>query len=218
MKELPSRLDNSVWTSFPFSGSTTSGLKSALLFLGLCDADYRPAETLQRLIGSPEEQRKGLLHSLVDRCYRPRLGSMELQRATRRDLKEAFQRSGLRGETADKAVIFFASFAKAAEVPIHEQVAVRKIVQRRPTTLKKIVLSRNGQGPEDETSAQMRIGGVPREGLLVDLHPAVAGLLHLLPPKGERLTVWEHGLFLQAFNAAVTLIYGPPEGAPRAGP
>lgn len=215
MSRLPSSLDSSVWDRFRFSGSTRSALKSALLFLGLRTPDNRPTEALDRLVAAKGDQKRDLLSALVDQHYRPLLGAMSLQRATRRELREAFQRSGLRGETAEKAILFLVALAKDAEVPLHEHLASRKISRRRPefAAAKSI---RNGE--ENRAVLAQRAEESRDDALPQDLHPAVGGLLHLLPPRGQSwATPDQHDLFLQAFAAAVSLAHGPAARPPEAG-
>ena len=123
---LPQRFDTSVWRRLSFSGSTESAIKSCLIFLELTTVDYRPSQRMERLVATDsDEERQSILRSLVEERYRPVLGDIDLLRATRGEVRNAFLRAGSGPETSDKAVSFFVSFSQEAGIGLHPQLTSR---------------------------------------------------------------------------------------------
>ena len=123
----PEQLDTSVWQGSPFSGSTRSGLVGALLFLGLIDVLGKVSPDLNVIAEAAEttEDKRRVLPDIYNERYAPLLVHVDLERATRQQIRTAFQSAGSAGETAEKAVSFFLSFARDAGIELHHSLFSR---------------------------------------------------------------------------------------------
>lgn len=111
---LPNQIDRSVWPSH--SGATQGQLLGAFRFLGLADEKDRPSAELRALVEC-KENRKTTLRRILEKSYRE-LASLDLAKASPRQLDEAMRRYGLGGATHRKAVSFFLHAASYAEAPL----------------------------------------------------------------------------------------------------
>ena len=103
-----------------FSGSTRSAIQGALLFFGLTDPQGKTDRRLENLARAPnDEVKRQLLAALFDERYGPLLEGIDLPRATRGQIKTAFQNAGSGTETSEKAVSFFVSFGSEAGKELH---------------------------------------------------------------------------------------------------
>lgn len=111
---LPNQIDRSVWPSH--SGATQGQLLGAFRFLGLADEKDRPSGELRALVEG-KQNRKTTLRRILEKSYRE-LVSLDLAKASPRQLDEAMRRYGLGGATHRKAVSFFLHAAGYAEAPL----------------------------------------------------------------------------------------------------
>ena len=213
---LPDRLDSSVWRNTPFSGSTRSAIQGALLFLGLTDpqgkTDDRRLETLAR--SSSEEAKRQLLAALFDENYGPLLEGIDLPRATRQQIQQAFRAAGSGSSTADKAISFFVSFARDAGIELHQSLFSR--VQGTRTRRKTAVSRKESDGRAENEAEQPKNEIVSENPLPVNensvihqdgIHPTILGLLEVLPRHGQTWTNSDRDKFKVALGAALDLAY-----------
>ena len=212
---LPDQLDSSIWRNTPFSGSTRSAIQSALLFLGLMDPQGntdRRLETLTR--PANEEMKRQLLAALFDERYAPLLQGIDLPRATRGQIKTAFQNAGSGAETSEKAVTFFVAFANEAGKDLHPGLFGRGQGTR---TRRKTATNRKdlAEHTEKETKAPKK-EIVPENPLQVNenavihqdgVHPAILGVLEALPKNGQSWTNAEREKLKVAFASLLDLAY-----------
>lgn len=115
---LPQRIDRSLMGNA--SGSLISSLMAAIKSLGLIDDSQRPTETMKALVSATDEQRKPHYEALFRRTYTFVSDDPEfhLESATTAQLSQKFREQGTSGSTVVKAISFFLSLAKAAEVKV----------------------------------------------------------------------------------------------------
>lgn len=115
---LPQRIDRSLMGNS--SGSLISSLMAAIKSLGLVDDALRPTETMKSLVSATDEQRKPHYEMLFRRTYTFVSDDPEfhLESATTAQLSQKFREQGTSGSTVVKAIAFFLSLAKAAEVKV----------------------------------------------------------------------------------------------------
>ncbi len=212
---LPKRLDSSIWQPSPFSGSTRSAIQSALVFFGLTGPTGETDPRLGTLAeGATFEEKREILGVLFQECYRPILTGVDLERATRGDVKLAFQAAGSGPGTSEKAVSFFVSFARDADVSIHSNLFSRA---RGSRTRRKSLTNRNDSPASPEMDNQHpKPQGVsenvfaPPEndlGQPEGAHPALTGLLSTLPKGDHKWTNADRDRFKLAINAVLDVIY-----------
>lgn len=117
---VPLRFDRSFWQA-KFSGSTGSQLVAALRFLGLLKGD-RPVPDLENLVEADFDERRFVLRELLTDSYAA-VPFNELDRATPAMLRRWFSAYPIDGHTLRKAISFFVSAAKEAEVPMSNAVS-----------------------------------------------------------------------------------------------
>jgi len=115
---LPQRIDRSLMGNA--SGSLISSLMAAIKSLGLIDDAQRPTETMKALVSATDELRKPHYETLFRHTYTfvsddP---DFHLESATTAQLSQKFREQGTSGSTVVKAIAFFLSLAKAAEVKV----------------------------------------------------------------------------------------------------
>ena len=212
---LPDRLDSSVWRSTPFSGSTRSAIQGALLFLGLTDPQGKTDRRLETLArSSSDEAKRQLLAALFDENYGPLLEGIDLPRATRQQIQQAFRAAGSGSSTADKAISFFVSFASEAGIELHQNLFSRAQGTR---TRRKTANNRKDsdeQGEKETESPKKEI--VPENPAPVNenavihqdgIHPALLGVLEALPKDGQTWRNAEREKLKVAFGALLDLTY-----------
>ena len=212
---LPGRLDSSVWRNTPFSGSTRSAVKSALFFFGLIDPSGKtePRLTLLAEADNPEAKRR-VLGALVEERYGPILDSVDLLRATRGEIKTAFQNAGSGTETSEKAVSFFVSFARDAGKELHPNLFSRvqgTRTRRKTAANRKDLVDRTGK-TDTETKIEIitEKTSMPSENGIVrhdEVHPALLGVLEILPKGGQTWTDSAREKAKIAFNNILDLAY-----------
>lgn len=129
----PSRIDRSVLMKVP--GSVQTWMIAALKYFGLIDDGGVPTPKLDVLATASEADRPKLLADMIRAGY-PFLFTkgVDLSNITHSDLKQKFEDTGAKGETAVKAMSFFTAMAKAANITISPYVTTR---QRRSTNGRK---------------------------------------------------------------------------------
>lgn len=131
---IPSQIDKSIMRSL--SGSVQSALTSTLEYLKLIDKNGKPAPQLTQLVESKDKQRADILRSVLEKAY-PFLfsGSVELKRATTKQVEDAFRDQGAGGSTVVKCIAFFLAAAKEALVEVSSHVKTPQL--QRNTTPKR---------------------------------------------------------------------------------
>ena len=117
---VPLRFDRSFWQT-KFSGSTGSQLVAALRFLGLLRGD-RPLPDLENLVEAAFDERRFVLRELLTDSYAA-VPFDKLDRATPAMLRRWFSAYPIDGHTLRKAISFFVSAAKEAEIPMSNAVS-----------------------------------------------------------------------------------------------
>jgi len=114
---IPSRIDRSVMSSF--SGSIQAQLINALRYLRLTDDQGKPAEKLEKLVGSDGAEKREALNEILKSSY-PFLfnENVNLQNITFAQISELFEEAGAGGETTKKSIRFFLSAAKDAGINV----------------------------------------------------------------------------------------------------
>lgn len=212
---FPDQLDTSIWRSTPFSGSTRSAIQSALLFLGLMDPQGNTDRRLETLTRPPsEEVKRQLLTALFDERYAPLLQGIDLPRATRGQIKTAFQNAGSGAETSEKAVTFFVAFANEAGKELHPGLFGRGQGTR---TRRKTAANRKDLAGQSEKETEL-----PKKEIVSEnpptinenvvirhdgIHPAILGVLEALPKDGQSWTNADRDKLKVAFGSLLDLTY-----------
>ena len=147
---VPLRFDRSFWEG-KFSGSTGTQLVAALRFLGLLDQDM-PRPSMERVAQATTDEWRELLAQLLVDAYAA-VPFEELARATPAMVREWFRAYPIDGHTLRKAISFFVSAAKEADVPMSN--AVRKMARGRSSR-------QTGSGATDRPEPQQVAGGPRR--------------------------------------------------------
>lgn len=128
---LPAQIDRSVLGGM--SGSVQSAITSSLEFLQLVDSNGNPTQELHQLVELEEEQRAPILRSVIEKTY-PFIfsGSIDLKRATTKQIEDAFRAQGASGSTVVKCIGFFLAAAKAAGITVSPHVKTPTLVRPSP--------------------------------------------------------------------------------------
>ena len=116
---VPLQFDRSFWNA-KFSGTTGTQLMAALRFLGLLDGD-RPLRDLEGLVEAAPDERRFILAVLLKDSY-VGVPFDELERATPAMVRRWFRAYPVEGHTLRKAISFFVTAAKEAELPMSNSV------------------------------------------------------------------------------------------------
>jgi hypothetical protein len=132
---VPSRIDKSIMTSL--SGATQGQLIATLRYFDLIEASGKPKDALFELINSEGAERQRLFREIVTRSYRfVFANSLDLEKATRRQIEEVFADQNVGGETRRKALGFFLALSLDAGLKVSPHIKVRngklQIGRRRP--------------------------------------------------------------------------------------
>lgn len=119
---IPPRLDRSYFDSLGFSGTQYSQAIRAFAFFRLIDETRKPNEKLRQLVMKPDNERAGILRSLVEEAYKPFFDNPGPRAATLGDLESFLRSQGAKG-VVDKCITFFLSAAKEADIPLSPQLA-----------------------------------------------------------------------------------------------
>lgn len=118
---IPDCIDRSVFDS-RFSGSNTSQIMSTLRALSLVDAEGRPSNLLRRLVESQDEERRRLREEMLRGYYGPIFNHLDLSKATRRQLRQAFRDFGTTDSMVVKCESFFIYAALDAGIPLSRHI------------------------------------------------------------------------------------------------
>lgn len=114
---VPSQIDRTVVPNL--SGSAQAMLFSSLRFLKLMDEQFRPTSRLHELVDAQGDQQRELLKDIVENAYSfLAKNSIDIKKATLKQIEEEFSEAGLGGSTIDKAVAFFLTAAKEAGIDL----------------------------------------------------------------------------------------------------
>lgn len=132
---VPNQIDKSMMSGM--SGSGQSAMIGSLDFLKLVDAKGAPAPELQQLVDADDKTRPSVLRSVLERSYHFLFaGTIDLKRATTKQVEDAFRGQGISGSTIVKCIAFFLAAAKDAGVQISSHVKTPALVRnatKRPT-------------------------------------------------------------------------------------
>jgi hypothetical protein len=153
--------------------------------------------------GSPEY--KAQLRRILETAY-PSLfnGSINLKTTTTNEVQEVVRQQGVSGSTVAKVIAFFLSAAKDAGVEVSKYVRTPPLsdvgVKKRSSTTRFVVPSVDDDEDEDEEA-------IAPQGLAMDLHPALAGVLATLPAPGQPMPAKSREVFMRAFEAVLALAH-----------
>jgi Family of unknown function (DUF5343) len=210
MKEalpLPRPIDSTFWLKMKFSGSTTSALKSTLIFIGLLTEENMPTDELEELAKTDKDNRGTMYGHILDRAYAKIFTKLDLERATSGQLKTEFKNMGADGQVGQKAMSFFLSMAKDAGKKMHPHLTTR---QPHAPGLKKVTAKHLDEqsannNEEQKEKTDENIGKIST--LIPSIHPAIAGLLQVLPTQEKGWTEVEKTKFKTAFEALLDVVY-----------
>jgi hypothetical protein len=124
---LPPVIDRSLMNSM--SGSTQAALLACLRYLRLIDETYRPSTDFEQLIKLQQQSNeyKSTLKRVLESSY-PFLsdGSLDISRATSKQLEETLRNYGVGGSTVGKAIAFFIAACKECDLAVSSHITVRK--------------------------------------------------------------------------------------------
>jgi hypothetical protein len=199
---VPARLDGSYLTNLP--GSVQATMKQSMKALDLIDEDLRPTEALIELVENPDE-RKSILSGIIREKY---AGPLTLdKRATTAQLEGKFREYGIRGSTTRKAIAFFLSAARYADIPISPHFRIPKITpgERKTRTKPEIPNQQPAQNQQ-------------RDKIKIEHHPLIQGLFQELPPVGSEFTDEQQADWLELAKITFRVIYKTPTKGSRAIP
>jgi hypothetical protein len=204
---LPRPVDSTTWLKMKFSGSTTSALKSTLIFLGLLTEENMPTEELEELAKTDKENRGTIYGHILDRAYAKIFTKLDLERATTGQLKTEFKNLGADGQVGQKAMSFFLAMAKDAGKKMHSHLTTRQ--PRSSSGIKKQTTKHTDEQDNSQTHKDSNEDNSAKflESPLPTVHPAIAGLLQVLPQSGKDWTEAEKAKFKTAFEALLDVVY-----------
>ena len=210
MGTVPSKFDRSLWGK-KFGGATGGQLVSGMKFLGLLDGD-NTMPALEQLAMADTPSRKALVAQLLRSVYGSDLLD-GLPKMTPKMLSDRFTELGSTESTRRKAVAFFINAAKAADVPLHPQLA--KQARNRPSVTRRPSGSRGRPG--QDTPAKQDLGEKqhqPRIAWTDRVDPTVLSWLHRIPARDEPWPADERERWHNVLTAILDGIYdeGGPEG------
>ena len=206
----PPRIDRTFLTGMSGAGQTQflAGLRS----LGLIDGDGVVQQMLIDLVNNPDN-RRALIGQILRERY-PEAVALGEGNSTTGQLVEAFNGYGVQGDTARKAIAFYLQAAKYAEdIPLSPHFKTPSVKSSGGATRK-----RPKKQPQGESAPAAQT--VINTGLPSGLHPALAGLLAMLPKQGDTWTQEEHDRFEAAFGPVLAIaapISGTEDFAPEDG-
>lgn len=190
----PTRIDRSFLSAM--SGAGQSQFMAGLRSLGLISEDGTVQPRLAEMVNN-RESRKQILGEILREHY-PEAVELGTKNATTGELVEVFRDYGVQGDTARKAIAFYLKAAQFAEdVPLSPHFKTPSV---------------KGNGRRTPGAARPRVsaarpygGGTPSTSMggLPPLHPALAGVLADLPPKGTGWTAEDRERFMTTFRAVV---------------
>lgn len=122
---IPSRIDKSLLRNM--SGGNQSALLATLKWFGLIDDIGEHGKKLETLVEAGDDAGR-ILRDLLPIAYKFMAdGSIQLERATGSQVEEKFRAYGLSGSTVVKAMAFFISACKEAQVPLSAHIKLPKV-------------------------------------------------------------------------------------------
>jgi hypothetical protein len=191
----PPRIDRTFLTGMSGAGQTQfiAGLKS----LGLIDDEGAVQPALVELVNNPDD-RPALIGELLRKRY-PEAVELGSGTATTGQLVEVFKGYGVQGDTARKAIAFYLHAAKyAGNIPLSPNFRTPSVSRAPGAPRRKQKPKGNAQ--DGETPTTQASNGVP-----TGLHPALAGLLAMLPKQGQTWTQEEADQFKAAFDPVLAI-------------
>ena len=103
------------------SGAIKSQIIGALRFFGMMDPAGQNTERLTKMARAEESEFKKALHEALTASYSSLFGDLDVTKATPREIRVKFEKSGATGETLRKCIAFFLAAAEDAslQVPPH---------------------------------------------------------------------------------------------------
>lgn len=142
---VPSQIDRSMMKGM--SGSAQSAILGSLEYLKLISKDGIVLTKFHQLIDAEEKERAPVLREIVESSY-PFLfsGSIDLKRATTKQVEDEFRKQGVSGSTVVKCMAFFLAAAKAALIEVSRHVKTPTVI-RAPSN--KRTSNANSDAPDD---------------------------------------------------------------------
>ncbi len=161
---IPNQIDRTVFPSL--AGVTQSQLLSAFRFFGLITPEGKPTPELAKLID--DKERPALLKKLLEKGY-PGLFALGLANASPGSFDTELRKSGLTGDTHDKAKSFFLQAAKYAGVSLSTYLlkVTRTSSPRKRRAISKFPDAANGVNGNPATPSYPAASG-PTKAILLD--------------------------------------------------
>ena len=183
---VPSRIDKSLLRNM--SGGNQSALLAALKWFRLIDHAGAHGKPLEELVAAGEDAGT-VLKGMLPIAYKfMGDGSIDISRATGSQLEEKFRAYGVSGSTIVKAMAFFISACKEAEIPLSAHIKLPKVIRANGPSKKKDKVRARAQIEEEEEEEEEEEGGGDGGGRRAPskLPPFIQGLLDKLPaPESE---------------------------------
>jgi hypothetical protein len=211
---LPDVIDNSVFIQMKFSGTDAKRLRTALRYLNLIDDNGVPHEDLRNLLKARlgEGNKTEIVAIIMKKAY-PLLSdsSFNLATATSKQLTDRFESMGATGIVQRLCINFFLQMAAEAGMEISPQLGHRsKTGYGRPSVARKLrQKQRQDARSVHEPKQNQQVGeqGASKSIAGLDIDASVAGVLYLLPHKGQK---WDKGSkerFKLALSAILDAVY-----------
>lgn len=124
---VPSRIDKSLLRNM--SGGNQSALLAALKWFGLINEIGEHGKPLESLVAAGDAA-GDVFRELLPVAYKFMSdGSIQLDRATGAQVEEKFRAYGLSGSTVVKAMAFFISACKEAQIPLSAHIKLPKVLR-----------------------------------------------------------------------------------------
>lgn len=141
---VPSRIDKSLLRNM--SGSNQSALLVTLKWFSLINDAGEHGELLEELVAAGDDTGM-VLKKLLPSAYKFMTdGSIQLERATGAQVEEKFRAYGLSGSTIGKAMAFFITACKEAQIPLSTHIKLPKVARSNGATKTK----KGRQAPFDD--------------------------------------------------------------------
>jgi len=198
---IPACVDKSVLGNY--SGSSQAALMSGLRWLNLIEADGTPTRELESLVAADEEQFSDSLRALLESRYSfLRDGSLQLEKATSRQVENKFREYGISGSTVVKSVAFFLQAARVANIPIGPHVKAPKQPSSSTAAKRASRKQPDVQQPPNGGEVGVGEGRKPTDmpgfvKITIPLHDMSDGVVYL--PDGLSLAQWNYALRITKF-------------------
>ena len=147
---LPLQIDRSLMRNL--SGSAQSSLLACLKSLKLVDLNNSPTQEFERLHASSagSEEYKEALLAIIYKSYTFLAdGSIDIERATGKQLEDKFKELGVGGGTIVKAYAFFIAISKEAGLKVSSHITAKK-----PSAPRKSTGSKSKSAPKPKATVQ----------------------------------------------------------------